>query len=97
MPTIFRTERPDVAALKMLEGKVVIIVDGYPNIMSVPAPIECFIMLFTKKAVWIALILYSLLSLIEQSIYLYLFNKYPEDSIVTYLPKIYWIYTRSSI
>lgn len=46
----------------------------------------------TKKAVWIALIFYSLLSLIEQSIYLYLFNKYPEDSIVTYLPKIYGRY-----
>lgn len=37
MPTIFRTERPDVAASKILEGKVVIIVDGSPNIMSVPA------------------------------------------------------------
>ncbi len=36
-PTIFRTERPDVAASKIMEGKVVIIVDGSPIILSIPA------------------------------------------------------------
>lgn len=36
-PTIFSTERPDVAADKILQGRILIIVDGTPLIASVPA------------------------------------------------------------
>ncbi|MFT8314915.1 MAG: spore germination protein [Clostridium sp.] len=37
VPTIFKTERPDVAASKLLEGKILIIVDNTPIVLSVPA------------------------------------------------------------
>ncbi|MFT8315752.1 MAG: GerAB/ArcD/ProY family transporter [Clostridium sp.] len=43
----------------------------------------------TKRDIWIAMLFYSLVSIIIQMIYISLFNKYPGDSIVTYLPKIY--------
>ncbi|AJA49268.1 spore germination protein KB [Clostridium pasteurianum DSM 525 = ATCC 6013] len=46
----------------------------------------------TKNDVWIALLFYSFTSIIIQMIYINLFNKYPKDSIVTYLPKIYGKY-----
>lgn len=36
-PTIFSTERPDVAAAKILEGRIVIIADGTPLVVSVPS------------------------------------------------------------
>lgn len=35
-PTIFHTEKPDVAASKILEGRIIIIVDGSPVVLSVP-------------------------------------------------------------
>lgn len=37
VPTIFKTERPDVAASKLLEGKILIIVDNTPVVLSVPS------------------------------------------------------------
>ncbi|MFT8315931.1 MAG: GerAB/ArcD/ProY family transporter [Clostridium sp.] len=46
----------------------------------------------TKNDIWIALLFYSLVSIIVQMIYISLFNKYPKDSLVTYLPKIYGKY-----
>lgn len=36
-PTMFSTERPDVAATKILEGRVAIIVDGTPLVITVPS------------------------------------------------------------
>lgn len=45
-----------------------------------------------KNDIWVALLFYALVSIILQMIYVNLFNKYPEDSIVTYLPKIYGQY-----
>lgn len=36
-PTIFSTERPDVAASKLLEGRIAIIIDGTPLIITVPS------------------------------------------------------------
>lgn len=36
-PTIYNTERPDSAAAALLEGRIVIIVDGTPNVLIVPA------------------------------------------------------------
>ncbi|MDD3224371.1 MAG: spore germination protein [Clostridium sp.] len=36
-PTIYRTEKPDVAASKLLEGKVLIMLEGTPVVLSVPA------------------------------------------------------------
>lgn len=36
-PLIFNTERPDVIASNILEGKIAIIVDGSPFVLSVPA------------------------------------------------------------
>ncbi|SHE34036.1 spore germination protein KA [Caldanaerobius fijiensis DSM 17918] len=42
-PTIFRTEKPDVAAGKLLEGRIAIIVDGTPTVLTVPAIFAEFI------------------------------------------------------
>lgn len=36
-PTVYNTERPDVAAAGLLEGRVVILVDGTPFVLLVPA------------------------------------------------------------
>lgn len=36
-PTIYNTERPDVIAAELLEGKVAILVDGTPIVLIVPA------------------------------------------------------------
>lgn len=36
-PTVFNTERPDVVAANLLEGKVAILVDGTPFVLIVPA------------------------------------------------------------
>ncbi len=36
-PTIFSTERPDVASGKLLEGRIAILVDGTPVVSTVPA------------------------------------------------------------
>lgn len=43
-PTIFSTERPDVAADKILEGRVAIIVDGTPLVVTVPSLFVEFLM-----------------------------------------------------
>lgn len=36
-PTVFNTERPDVVAASLLEGRVAILVDGTPFVLMVPA------------------------------------------------------------
>ncbi|MCM1990915.1 GerAB/ArcD/ProY family transporter [Oceanirhabdus seepicola] len=43
----------------------------------------------TKQDAWIAMLLYSLGGIILQLIYTTLYYKYPQDTLVTYLPKIY--------
>jgi spore germination protein KA len=35
-PTVFRTEKPDIVASKLLRGKIAIIIDGSPTILVVP-------------------------------------------------------------
>ncbi|WP_420817949.1 spore germination protein [Paenibacillus ginsengarvi] len=42
-PTMYNTERPDVIAAELLEGKVAIIVDGTPFVLVVPALFVSFI------------------------------------------------------
>ncbi|MEK5480120.1 spore germination protein [Paenibacillus sp. FSL R5-0407] len=42
-PTIYNTERPDVVAAELLEGKVVILVDGTPIVLVVPALFVSFL------------------------------------------------------
>ncbi|MEK4229317.1 spore germination protein [Solibacillus sp. FSL H8-0538] len=42
-PTVYNTERPDVIAAELLEGKVAILVDGTPFVLIVPAPFSSFI------------------------------------------------------
>lgn len=42
-PTVFNTERPDVVAAEILEGKIGIIVDGSPHVLIVPAVFMSFI------------------------------------------------------
>lgn len=42
-----------------------------------------------KQDVWIALLFYSLAGILLQIIYITLYNKYPDDTLVTYMPKIY--------
>lgn len=44
-PTMFRTEKPDVACGKLLEGRVIIIVDSVPVVLSTPT---LFIEFFTS-------------------------------------------------
>lgn len=36
-PTVFNTERPDVVAAALLEGRIAIVVDGTPFVLLVPA------------------------------------------------------------
>jgi spore germination protein (amino acid permease) len=42
-----------------------------------------------KQDAWICLLSYSLIGILLQIIYITLYNKYPEDTLVTYMPKIY--------
>lgn len=42
-PTIFNSERPDVVAAELMEGKVAIFVDGSPYVLIVPALFVSFI------------------------------------------------------
>ncbi|WP_098744032.1 spore germination protein [Paenibacillus sp. EZ-K15] len=42
-PTIYNTERPDVVASELLEGKIAIIVDGTPFVLIVPALFVSFL------------------------------------------------------
>lgn len=42
-----------------------------------------------KQDEWIAILIYSLAGILLQIIYVTLYYKYPEDTLVTYLPKIY--------
>ncbi|MFC4777873.1 spore germination protein [Paenibacillus sp. GCM10023252] len=41
-PTLFNSERPDVIAAGLLEGKVAILVDGTPFVLMVPAVLNVF-------------------------------------------------------
>lgn len=43
----------------------------------------------TKTDIWIGILAYGIIFILIQMIYISLFNKYPKDSIVMYLPKIY--------
>ncbi|MWC28077.1 spore germination protein [Paenibacillus sp. MMS18-CY102] len=36
-PTVYNTERPDVTAAELLEGKVIIMIDGTPFVLVIPA------------------------------------------------------------
>ncbi|WP_127590326.1 spore germination protein [Paenibacillus lautus] len=42
-PTIYNTERPDVIAAELLEGKIAILVDGTPFVLIVPALFVSFL------------------------------------------------------
>lgn len=42
-PTVFNTERPDVAAAGLAEGRVVVLVDGTPFVLLVPALLTQFL------------------------------------------------------
>lgn len=46
----------------------------------------------THRAIWIALIFYAFISIIIQAIYLSLYYKYPNNSIIMYMPKVYGKY-----
>ena len=41
-PTIYNSERPDVIAGELLDGKVAILVDGTPFVLVVPALFTSF-------------------------------------------------------
>lgn len=43
----------------------------------------------TKQDIWIAMLFYSLAGIVLQLIYIALYYKYPKDTLVTYMPKIY--------
>nr|WP_226000270.1 spore germination protein [Paenibacillus sp. BJ-4] len=42
-PTVYNSERPDVIAAELLEGKIAILVDGTPNVLIVPALFVSFL------------------------------------------------------
>ncbi|BCG58968.1 spore germination protein [Paenibacillus sp. URB8-2] len=42
-PTVYNTERPDVAAANLLEGRIVLIVDGTPFVLVVPTVLAQFL------------------------------------------------------
>lgn len=42
-PTVYNSERPDVIAAELLEGKIAILVDGTPFVLIVPAPFVSFL------------------------------------------------------
>ncbi|MFD0696967.1 spore germination protein [Paenibacillus sp. GCM10027628] len=42
-PTIYNSERPDVVALELMQGKVAILVDGTPFVLIAPALFESFL------------------------------------------------------
>ncbi|AHV97140.1 spore germination protein [Paenibacillus sabinae] len=42
-PTVYNTERPDVAAANLLEGRIVLIVDGTPFVLIVPTVLAQFL------------------------------------------------------
>jgi hypothetical protein len=44
VPTVFRTEKPDVVAGKVLEGRIAILVDGSPIVLTVPTVFPEFMM-----------------------------------------------------
>jgi spore germination protein KA len=41
-PTVFNTERPDVASGNLLEGRIAVLVDGSPNILILPTTFSQF-------------------------------------------------------
>ncbi|RRJ67273.1 spore germination protein [Paenibacillus oralis] len=41
-PTVYRTEKPDIAAAKLFEGKIAIMVDGSPGVLLVPVLLKEF-------------------------------------------------------
>lgn len=45
-----------------------------------------------KQDVWIGLLIYSLIGILLQIMYIALFKKYPDDTLISYLPKIYGKY-----
>lgn len=48
-----------------------------------------FIVPKAKQDAWIALLFYSLVGILLQIMYLTLYSKYPKDTLITYMPKIY--------
>ncbi|MBJ8192531.1 spore germination protein, partial [Bacillus cereus] len=42
-PTVYNSERPDVIAAELLEGKIAILVDGTPFVLVVPALFVSFL------------------------------------------------------
>ncbi|MZQ82209.1 spore germination protein [Paenibacillus sp. 5J-6] len=42
-PTVYNSERPDVVALELIQGKVAILVDGTPFVLIAPALFETFL------------------------------------------------------
>ncbi len=45
-----------------------------------------------EQDAWIAMLFYGLIGIVLQLIYLALYNSYPKDTLVTYLPKIYGVF-----
>ncbi|MCY6484136.1 GerAB/ArcD/ProY family transporter [Clostridium aestuarii] len=62
-------------------------------IMMVLLPYGSAVLFFlapeNKQDAWIAMIIYSLSGIILQLLYISLYNSYKEDTLITYLPKIY--------
>ncbi|MBV4417855.1 spore germination protein [Clostridium tyrobutyricum] len=51
-----------------------------------------FLSPYAKQDIWISYLLYSLIGVLLQIMYITLYEKYPNDTLVTYLPKIYGKY-----
>lgn len=85
-PQMLYTERPDAAVASLIEGKVVILTDGTPNHLIVPAPLVAFLQAAEDYyqrfffSSWIRLIryLFFAVSLILPSTYVAITTFHPE-------------------
>ncbi len=85
-PQIFHTERPDVVAAGLLEGRIAILVDGTPFVLLIPAVFAQFLQSAEDYyerphiAVWLRLVRYAafLITLTAPSLYIALTTFHPE-------------------
>lgn len=85
-PQVQTTERPDVVAAALLEGRILILVDGTPNPLLLPAPLVVFLQaaedyyqryFFSSWVRWIRYLFFAL-SLVLPSTYVAVTTFHPE-------------------
>ena len=85
-PTIGNTEKPDVTATRLLEGRVAILVDGSPMVLTVPrlfweviqSPEDYYSRPFNSSAVRLIRLLFLIVSVVLPGFYVAVLNFHPE-------------------